>query len=156
SADLNDLYQRTTDTARLVGVVVLRQKAPSAADFNRQEQTMAGDLKDIRELVHDDPSMLKQVDELEQNINASLRVVEESLSDVESNDQMAAVSKLKFLKNTAPVVTEKLSTLRNHFEEKADEHFYRQAEDFKRVHTLTWIGILFNALLVLGLALVAG
>jgi len=156
SADLNDLYQRTTDTARLVGVVVLRQKAPSAADFNRQEQTMAGDLKDIRELVHDDPSMLKQVDELEQNINASLRVVEESLSDVESNDQMAAVSKLKFLKNTAPVVTEKLSTLRNHFEEKADEHFYRQADDFKRVHTLTWIGILFNALLVLGLALVAG
>jgi signal transduction histidine kinase len=156
SADLNDLYQRTTDTARLVGVVVLKQKAPSAAEFNRQQQTMAGDLKDIRELVQDDPAMLKQVDELEQNINASLRVVGESLSDVESHDQMAAVSKLKYLRTTAPVVTEKLSTLRNYFEEKADEHFYRQQDSHKSLQTLIWIGIVFNLLLVLALALVAG
>jgi signal transduction histidine kinase len=150
SADLNDLYQRISTAAQLVGTTMFRDRAtPDLISFNQQEQTIEGDLEDIKGLVGTDGTTAAQVDELNENVSASFRIIDEVLSDVQSGNRLAAIGKLRHLRSTVPVITEKLDALRAHFDQTADDEFYNQKRNRQLIQAGLVGGIAFSICLVL-------
>jgi signal transduction histidine kinase len=158
SADLNDLYQKVTGAAQMVGVLVIKENStPGSTGSTLLEncrQSIVQDLQDIRTLVAADAPMQEQINSLEQTVESSLHVIDEALIDVRASDRMRALSKLRYLRGTVPVITDKLNQLRLHFESAADAHFYGQKQGRQYMRTLLIVALAFNILLIAGVGMV--
>jgi signal transduction histidine kinase len=81
-------------------------------------------------------------------------VIEDALGDVQSGSRFMALNKLRYLRSTIPVITDKLNALRAHFDRTADDQFYTQEQGRKTMQTLISVGIVFNLIVVIGFGLV--
>lgn len=153
-ASLNSIYDRITETSRMVGTAVLRKNgAPAALDFHQMTATIPGDLTNLKDQLADDPAAIQDADKLEQTLNASLRILDEVFSQLEAGERLPALQHLRDLRGAIPDLVTRLNDLRQRCSRIADDNFEQDRRQRKNLRGVILYGLAVNFAIAAGLVL---
>jgi signal transduction histidine kinase len=151
-ASLNSIYERLTESSKLVAVIFTRNGAAHASELHELTGTIPGDLANLRRQLADDPDAMQSLDRLEGDLTASMRILDEVFSQVEDGNRVGAIQHLRDLKHALPDLTQQLNDLRTSCTHTADYAFERQRDERRSIELLLKVAIGFNVVLAIGVA----
>lgn len=143
-ASLNSIYERLTESSKLVALIFTRNGNASVNSLHELTAPIPGDLSNLRKMLAHDQKAMESLDRLDRDLNASLRILDEVFSQVESGDRIGAIQRLRDLKHAIPDLTDQLNQLRSSCNLDAGYQFDQQRKERRSLVAVLGYMIAFN------------